>query len=75
MLGLRMMVCGNETEVRLVTDYLKGAGRKYVISDKTDVSELKYAGSEFITVIYYEGDSLDQAKLVDLTAGTSLYSK
>ena len=75
MLGLRMMFCGNETEIKLVTDYLKGANRKYVISDKTDVSELKYAGSEFITVIYYEGDSLDQAKLVDLTAGTSLYSK
>ena len=75
MLGLRMMVCGNETEIKLVTNYLKGAGRKYVISDKTDVSELKYAKSEFITVIYYEGDSLDQAKLVYLTAGTSLYSK
>ena len=75
MLGLRMMFCGNETEVRLVTDYLKGANRKYVISDKTDVSELMYAGSETITVIYYEGDGLDQAKIVDLTSGTSLYSK
>jgi hypothetical protein len=73
MLGLRMMVCGNETEINLVKDYLKGAGRKYVISDKTDVSELMYSGLEFITVIYYEGDGLDQAKLVDLTAGTSLY--
>lgn len=75
MLGLRMMICGNETEVRLVTDYLKGANRKYVVSDKTDVSELMYAGSETITVVYYEGDGLDQAKLVNLTAGTSLYSK
>lgn len=75
MLGLRIMVCRNETEVRLVTDYLKGANRKYVVSDATDISELPYSGSESITVIYYEGDGLDQAKIVDLTSGTSLYSK
>ena len=73
MLGLRIAFCRNETEIKLVTDYLKGAGRKYVISDKTDVSELMYSGLESITVIYYEGDGLDQAKLVDLTSGTSLY--
>ena len=75
MLGLRIMVCRNETEVRLVTDYLKGANRKYVVSDATDISELPYSGSESITVIYYEGDGLDQAKIVDLTSGASLYSK
>ena len=73
MLGLRMMFCGNETEIKLVTDYLKGANRKYVVSDATDVSELPYSGIESIMVIYYEGDGLDQAKLVDLTSGTSLY--
>ena len=73
MLGLRMMFCGNETEVKLVTDYLKGANKKYVISDKTDISELVYSGVESIQVIYYEGDELDQAKIVDLTSGASLY--
>jgi len=73
MLGLRIMICGNETEIKLVTDYLNGARRKYVVSDTTDVSKLGYFGSKSMTVIYYIGDSLDQTKIVELTSGSSMY--
>ena len=72
MLGLRLIICGSDEEIKTVTKYLKEVGRKYKVSETTDVSELNVVDTK-LTVVYYYGSIFDQYKLVELTNGKSIY--
>ena len=74
MTGLRFIICATDKEIKAVTDYLKGAGRKCIVTEKQDFSQLSDSIPAIdLTLIWYIGSDLDQRKLVELTNGLTLF--
>ena len=72
MKGLRFIICATDQEVKAVINYLEGAGCKYKVADKTDLSELSILNPS-LQMVWYEGTDIDQLKLVEVTNGISLF--
>ena len=71
--GLRFILCNDETEAKIVTDYCSEKGLDFNLVEQTNVGSMRDDNGPNPMIVWYIGGPLDQIELVKLTSGVALF--
>lgn len=71
--GLRFILCNDQEEAKIVTDYCLEKGLEFNLVEQKNVSSMRDDDGPDPIIVWYVGGPIHQTELVKLTSGVALF--